>query len=183
MEEGELIRRAGDGDLDAFDELMKIYFPVVERFAYQLGNPVDSVDDITQEVFLRMYRYIHKYTRGKFTTWLYKLTLNVSRDMYRKRKSNANKFNRLKQRDHVAPATVEENVLKDEQDRDLHMLIQQLNDKYKVPLILFYFHEKNLDEIAEVLNIPVPTVKTRLSRAKKQLKVALKREEETPDVN
>ncbi|HET7627222.1 MAG TPA: sigma-70 family RNA polymerase sigma factor [Bacillales bacterium] len=173
MSEQEWISRAKKGDLEAFDELMKGYYPQVERFAFQMGNPPDAVEDITQEVFIRVYRYLNRYSRGKFSTWLYKITLNVSKDMYRKRKSLLNKVNLLKHEYDGIESSAEEDLLRSESDRELHRLIQQLNDKYKIPVILFYFEEMRHDEISEILDIPVNTVKTRLLRGREQLRNAL----------
>jgi RNA polymerase sigma-70 factor (ECF subfamily) len=175
MTELEMISLAKKGNLDAFNELMKIYYPQVERFAYQLGNPPDTVDDITQEVFIRVYRYLNRYSRGKFSTWLYKITLNVSKDMFRKRKRILNKINLLKQEQAAIEGSAEDYLLQDEKDQELHKLIQQMDEKYKIPVILFYFQEMKHDEISEVLEIPVNTVKTRLSRGREQLRKALEK--------
>ncbi|HEU5140204.1 MAG TPA: sigma-70 family RNA polymerase sigma factor [Bacillales bacterium] len=175
MTEERLIELAREGDLQAFDDLMKIYYPVVERFGFQLGNPADMVDDITQEVFFRVYRYLHQYSHGKFSTWLYQITLNVTRDLYRKRKSVWEKWNMLKQQPEGPRESTESFILEDERDRELHMLIQSLDDRYKLPIVLFYFHEKKLDEIAEILDLSLNTVKTRLSRGRERLKNALEK--------
>lgn len=168
-----MIKLARDGNLDAFDELMKLYYPVVQRFAFQIGNPADVIDDVTQEVFLRVYRYLHRYSRGKLSTWLYKITLNVSKDMARKRKRTRALTDVLQSQPQETTAATEGLILKDEQDQQLHMLIQQMDDKYKIPLILHYFHDKKLKDIAKVMNLPMATVKTRLLRAKSKLKTAV----------
>ncbi len=82
MEE-QLILRAKQGDDDAFQQLIEMHLKTVERFAFQLGVRSNEVEDVTQEVFIKVYRFLNKHTRGKFTTWLYTITLNVVRDLYR----------------------------------------------------------------------------------------------------
>lgn len=179
VKEERLIKLAKQGDLDAYDSLMSVYYPVVESFSFQMGHSFAQVDDLTQEVFLRVYRHLDQYTKGKFTTWLYKITLNVTRDVYRKQKSYQAKENRLKQDGSVSDdqQTVEEQVLHEEQDRVLHERLQQLDDKYKLPIILYYFQEKEQRDIADILEVPLNTVKTRLSRGKEQLRASLLEED------
>ncbi|HEX6923772.1 MAG TPA: RNA polymerase sigma factor [Bacillales bacterium] len=173
MDDDKLIERAKQGDLDAFRALVEKYFPVVERFAYQIGNPASQIDDITQEVFLRVYRFLNTFSKGKFSTWLYQITLNISRDNMRKNKRDQEKMEKLYREPSPAVVEVEGQLLKKDEYRHLHGLITELDDKYKIPLILFYFQEKKYDEIAEILSIPLATVKTRISRARRKLKEAL----------
>jgi RNA polymerase sigma-70 factor (ECF subfamily) len=173
MNEEELIEKAKSGDLEAFRQLVAVYYPVVERFAYQIGSPSNDIDDITQEVFLRVYRFLDTYTNAKFSTWLYKITLNISRDIIRKNKKSYEKEKKLSfEREQTFPQ-VEGNVLQKEDHRRLHDIILELNEKYRIPLILFYFHEKKYEEIAKILSIPLSTVKTRISRARQKVKEAL----------
>jgi RNA polymerase sigma-70 factor, ECF subfamily len=176
MLEEELIQRAKQGDLAAFQELVKEYYPLVERFAFQLGNRRDEIDDITQEVFVRVYRFFDHYSNGKFSTWLYKITLNVSRDIGRKKAQNERKLFKFKLEREEYPE-VEATILTREEDRVLHLCIQRLDEKYRVPIVLFYFHDKRYEEIAEILNTSLSNVKTRLLRAKEKLKKLLEEAE------
>ncbi|HEX7064759.1 MAG TPA: sigma-70 family RNA polymerase sigma factor [Bacillales bacterium] len=174
MEEERLIQRAKDGDLEAFRELVERFLPVVERFAYQIGSPPAQIEDVAQEVFLRVYRFLNTYSSGKFSTWLYRITLNISRDMMRKNKREHDKVQKLyEQPAPPRPPEVEKQLLKNDEYRHLHNLIIGLDEKYRVPLVLFYFQEKKYDEIAEILSIPLATVKTRISRARRKLKELL----------
>lgn len=69
--------------------------------------------------------------------------------------------------------SAEEKVLVFEEDRELHEAIQLLNEKYRHPIILFYFHDMSYEQMSEVLNVPMSTIKIRLLRAKGHLKNAL----------
>ncbi|AZB44209.1 sigma-70 family RNA polymerase sigma factor [Bacillus sp. FJAT-42376] len=177
MQEEELVARAKKGNAAAFQQLVEIYRPVVERFAYQLGNRQDDIEDITQEVFIRVYRFLDQFTRAKFSTWLYKITLNVTRDAGRKRASAIKKVFKLQKEQREEYPAAEAIVLKNESDRTLHICLQSLDEKYKVPIILFYFHEKKYEEIAEILSLTLPAVKTRILRGKGMLKKALEESE------
>lgn len=173
MDEEKLIEQAKQGDLDAFHDLVEAYYPTVERFAYQIGSPPSQIDDVTQEVFLRVYRFLHKYSRGKFSTWLYKITLNISRDIIRKNNRDRKKVKKLSQQPTEGSQWMDKALLKDMEHQYLHQLITNLDEKYRVPLILFYFQERKYQEIADILSVPLSTVKTRITRARGQLKAAL----------
>lgn len=166
MEE-DVIKRAQQGDDEAFKQLIEKHIGTVERFAFQLGVHHSEVEDVTQEVFIKVYRFMHKYNRGKFTTWLYAITLNVVKDFYRAKKSDERKMNALKlsrQQDFYMPSHF------DEEAKTLHEYIQTLDHKYKVPVILHYFHDQTFQEIAEVLGVSEGAIKTRMMRARQQLK-------------
>lgn len=171
MNEDDLIKKAKQGNMNAFQQLVEMHYPVVEKFAYQLGNRQDEIEDITQEVFIRVYRFLDQFTKAKFSTWLYKITLNVTRDFARKRQSNLRKVFKIQQdfRNDDYPET-EAEVIRNEEDRMLHLAIQKLDEKYRVPIVLFYFHEKKYEEIADIMSISLSTVKTRILRGKTMLK-------------
>ncbi|PLR92674.1 RNA polymerase sigma factor [Bacillus sp. T33-2] len=173
MNEEDLIYRAREGSMQAFSELIDIYSPIVRRFAFQLGNHHDDIDDITQEVFVRVYRFLSQFSQAKFTTWLYKFTLNVTRDFARSNRRHMKKVWRFKNEPESSDQLVENSLLRSEDDRVLHECIQKLDEKYQVPIILFYFHEKRYEDIAEILSISLANVKTRLLRGKENLKKLL----------
>lgn len=180
MEESELIKNSINGDLSAFQQLITIYSPLVGRFAFQLGHSRDKVDDIIQEVFIRAFRFIHQINGVRFSSWLYKITLNVSRDMYRQAIREEKKVKTLNHHYKINDKQpyVEESIIKNEQSLQLHNAIQKLPESYKILIVLFYFHDKTYVEIAEILNISLSSVKTRLHRAKQKLKVILLEMEE-----
>lgn len=174
MTEDDLIKKAKQGNMAAFQQLVEMHYSVVEKFAYQLGNRHDEIEDITQEVFIRVYRFLDQFTKAKFSTWLYKITLNVTRDFARKRQSNLRKVFKIQQdfQNSDYPET-EAEVIRNEEDRMLHLAIQKLDEKYRVPIVLFYFHEKKYEEISEIMSISLSTVKTRILRGKTMLKKVL----------
>lgn len=179
MNEDELIHLARQGNIFAFQQLVEKYYPVVERFAYQLGNRRDEIEDITQEVFIRVYRFLDQFSKAKFSTWLYKITLNVTRDMARKRSQHEKRIFKMKQERVEYYPEVESHVVQNEEDRNLHICIQKLDEKYRIPIILYYFHDKKYDEIAEIMSTTLSTVKTRILRGKAMLKKSLEKLEET----
>lgn len=171
MDEADLIRNAQNGDRVAFAQLMDMHYRTVEKFAYQCGVRLDDIPDVTQEVFIKLYRFLPQFNQQRFTTWLYKITLNATRDYYRKEGRETAKEEKLKREGkQTGHQSAETQVLLFEEDRLLHEAILQLDEKYRIPLILFYFQNLSYQQIADVLNITLATVKTRIFRAKDALK-------------
>lgn len=176
MEEAELIARAQQGDKEAYIELIQIHQQTVEKFAFQCGVHSNDLADVSQEVFVKLYRFLHQFKQDRFTTWLYKITLNATRDYYRKEQRELAKEDKLNAQRQTIFFSAEDDVLLFEEDKLLHNAIQALDEKYRYPIVLYYFHELKYEEIAEVLNISLSTVKVRLLRAKEKLKAALMQE-------
>lgn len=171
FEEKQLIHRALDGDDLAFNELIEAYYLTVERFARQIGVSENDLPDVTQEVFLRVYRFLNKYSRGKFSTWLYSITLNVARDYFKKAKREKRKVHKTIQ---AGVDVAYENSLDLSADlKILHEAIQQLDELYRIPIVLFYFHDKSILEISSILKMKESTVKTRLRRGRSYLKTEM----------
>ncbi|WP_164668277.1 RNA polymerase sigma factor [Virgibacillus doumboii] len=166
MEEEDIISLAKAKDEQAFEWIVKKYKPVIEKFAFQFGIKQEYISDVVQETFIKVYRKIHLYHQGKFSTWVYQITLNVARDFHRRKKRNLNIMkNSVQLYDHSIGYLFEK-----EEHLLLHDYIQKLEQKYKLPIILYYFHDKPYDEIAIILNIKLSVVKTRIYRGKKRLK-------------
>ena len=172
----ETIKRAQLGNKEAYLQLIEHYYFTVEKFAYQCGVYPQDINDVTQEVFIKLYRFLHQFNDSAFTTWLYKITLNTARDYYRKTTREQARQQKLQAQPAHSVPTPEQHVLRFEEDQQIHTCIQALDEKYRYPIILFYFHELRYEQIAEVLAINLSTVKVRILRAKAQLKVMLETE-------
>ncbi|WP_257009808.1 RNA polymerase sigma factor [Evansella halocellulosilytica] len=168
------IRNALQGDDEAFNNLIEAYHTTVERFARQIGVREEDLPDVTQEVFIKVYRFLNKYSRGKFSTWLYSVTLNVAKDFFRKNKREKQKVERSILYSSSA-AFYEENMDLSEDANILHETIQIMDEKYRIPIVLFYFQEASISEIAKIMNMREATVKTRLKRGKERLRSQLEK--------
>ncbi|RSL34064.1 RNA polymerase sigma factor [Salibacterium salarium] len=173
MTSSESIELARDGNKEAFHDIVHSHYQTVQRFAYQIGVKSEDVEDLTQEVFLKVYRSLHSFSGGTFTTWLYSITLNTARDMMRKQKRQDRKIEKMKQKqssDKYATLEVSEEAM------ELHDLIRKLDEKYRIPLVLHYFHQQTYSEISEVTGTSESGVKTQVMRAKQQLKSQIEKE-------
>ncbi|MCX8062138.1 MAG: RNA polymerase sigma factor [Anaerolineales bacterium] len=162
-------------DSDAFESLFHRYKNLVYRVAYLILEDRHEAEDALQEVFLQVYRAYPTYdsTKGAFTTWLYRITVNYCLKRRRKQKFSMlpldNLFSLFSSPQH---STIDETGIADE----VREAMARLSDQFRVVLILRYFSDLSYDEISRVLEIPIGTVKSRLARAIKMLQRELQKE-------
>ena len=174
MNEILLISRARDGDREAFGALVEQYRDNVYRLAYRMcGNEYDA-DEAAQEAFVAAWRALPNF-RGdaKFSTWLYRLTTNAAIDVMRreKRHQTVGDGEMIEVADDAD--SPQETVERTEQQEAVQKALATLSEEYREVLLLRYMEELDYAEIAEVLQLPSGTVKSRINRAKAALKTAL----------
>jgi len=174
MNELLLISRARGGDREAFGELVEQYRDNVYRLAYRMcGNAYDA-DEAAQEAFVAAWRALPNF-RGdaKFSTWLYRLTTNAAIDVMRreKRHQTVGDGEMVDLADDAD--SPQETVERTEQQEAVQEALATLSEEYREVLLLRYMEELDYAEIAEVLQLPSGTVKSRINRAKAALKTAL----------
>lgn len=177
----EIIESCLSGNTEAFSFLVDKYKNLVYQLALRMtGNYHDS-EDIAQEAFLKAYRSLPHYNPSySFSSWLYKITLNIIRDRFRKKgvtipfstpedgeKEVENNFSPDHDKLAINP---EEWQIREENNRDLQLAINALPLSQREIIILRHIQNLSYHEIARVLNIPVNSVKARLHRARRQLK-------------
>ncbi len=171
-----LIRRAQAQDRDAFASLFQLYKNLVYKTAYLMLRDRDEADDALQEIFVRVHREIQTYdpNKGAFTTWLHRVTMNHSLNHLRGAKRAA----RAAQVPLDVAASIPAPGIAHPADQDvLRQAVDQLSDKQRAVVVLRYFLELSYDEIAQVLDIPLGTVKSRLTLALATLRRALEEDQ------
>jgi RNA polymerase sigma-70 factor, ECF subfamily len=169
-----LVDAARAGSDDAFEELVDRYRAPVVRFAYRLTHDADEAKDIAQDAFLRAYRGLRDFrTDRPFARWLFVIARNASLDSIRRRRRSAG----LVPADGGAEAPGPEDfaVRNDEAER-VHEALAALPERQRRALELFYLGGLRYREIADALGIPLGTVKTYISRAKRRLREDLERD-------
>jgi len=167
MTQTDLIQRTIAGDQAAFGMLFDEYKNLVYKTAFLLLDDAYEAEDALQEVFLKVYHALGTYqsSRGAFTTWLHRITVNHC--LNRKRKSNP-VAGSLEIVDGASPKSLAmEDRLAEEQV--LQAALNRLSSKLRPVVVLRYFHELSYAEIAQVLEIPLGTVQSRLNSALKQI--------------
>lgn len=174
MNEILLISRARGGDREAFGALVEQYRDNVYRLAYRMcGNAYDA-DEAAQEAFVAAWRALPNF-RGdaKFSTWLYRLTTNAAIDVMRREKRHQTVGDGEMMELADDADSPQETVERTEQQEAVQKALSTLSEEYREVLLLRYMEELDYAEIAEVLQLPSGTVKSRINRAKAALKAAL----------
>lgn len=181
-----LISGFKEGDTDAFQELVLKYEQRVFNHCMRMVNDEEDSYDLTQEIFLKVFRKIGNYEHTySFYTWLYRITVNCCIDFLRRKKRQVNSVSLSaghgddagingKDQDIPDHTFVPDTALDQrELDQVLHAAIAQLSEKLRAIIILKEIEGFSYEEIAEVLGCSKGTVKSRLFRARERLKELL----------
>ncbi len=179
----ELIENALKGSQKAFRQLSEKYKTPVYHIIYKIVRNTDTANDLVQETFMKAFSSLASYrSEYKFSTWLYKIAANCSIDFLRKKRINALS---LDQQLDTGEGTVEIEVADDSYNPEKDLVrkqqrisiveaIEELPTKYREVIIYRHKDDKSYEEIADLMNIPVGTVKARIFRARELLKKKLK---------
>lgn len=189
MSESEYIKRCQEGDSEAFGELVTLYENKILNYCYRmLGNRTDA-EDATQEVFVKLYRFIGSFTgQSAFSTWLYKIASNVCLDYLRKNKKHTSDIVSLHQQNAEGEEfllniedkglTPYESAQMSEAQRALALALEQLSEDQRKVVVLRDVEGLSYEEIGEVMGIAEGTVKSRINRARLALKKLLEKDRE-----
>lgn len=167
-----LVRRAAAGARPAFAELVRRHQGKVRGLLLRLCGDRTLADDLAQEVFLRAYRGLCGFEgRASFGTWLYRISYNA----YLNHSTRVRKFSALPDSYDSATAAPEDALSPPRSDlrRDLDGAVAELPERYRGVVVLYYMQDLSYPEIAEILELPLGTVKTHLHRAKRLLRTRL----------
>lgn len=179
----ELVKKAKAGDGRAYDQLMEMYHDAVFNIILRMVHNRQEAEDLAQETFIKAYNSITSFNEEyAFSTWLFKIASNHCIDFFRKRKLKTYSMDEpVKYKDDEitheyadhAP-TVDKEMVASEKSRIIRQAIEKLPEKYRQAIILRHHEEKSYEEIAEILDLPLGTVKARIFRAREMLKKILK---------
>ena len=183
-DDGRLIQRLQSGDLEALGLLYDRHRLPVYRTALAITHDQDAAEDILQEVFLRLNTYVHRVdTSLPLSPWLYRITVNLSYTYVTRR----NKW-RVPLEDFVdqliGPAKYNpEPVIERHDDiRVMQKAIDTLPFSQRVVIVLYYLNDLSLQEISEILGVPVGTVKSRLHYGRENLRKQLEGDAKATEV-
>jgi RNA polymerase sigma-70 factor, ECF subfamily len=171
-EEAVLVRRAAAGETPAFAELVRRHQGKVRGLLLRLCGDRTLADDLAQEVFLRAYRGLWGFEgRSSFGTWLYRISYNA----YLNHSTRVRKWSSLPTAYDAETAAPDDALSPPRADlrRDLEAAVATLPQRYRGVVVLYYLQDLSYPEIAEILDVPLGTVKTHLHRAKRLLRSRL----------
>ena len=173
------IKAIQKGDQNAYAEIVELYKEKVYRICYRMLGNRHEAEDAAQEAFIRAYVNIDTYNPAmKFSSWLYRIATNLSIDKLRKKKpdvyldeevSGAEGLTMYSQLP-AADASPEDTVETLELQETVQKAIQKLPEKYRSVIVLKYIEDLSLQEISEIHDLPIGTVKTRIHRGREALR-------------
>jgi RNA polymerase sigma-70 factor, ECF subfamily len=179
-EDVRLMRLVASGDTSAFEKVIERHQALVAGTAARMLGSNSDVEDIAQQVFIRVWKSARRYVpRAKFTTWLLKITRNLVFNELRRAKRRAQVSlqpepgaEEIPLKDETNPAP-DASLLEGELQRAIEEAIMQLPESQRMALVLRRYEQLSYEEIAEVLDLSVPAVKSVLFRARTELRARL----------
>ncbi len=187
-DDAELIRRARAGDRQALDDLVRRHYRNVFNLAYRLCNNYDDAQDIVTEAFIRVHNALPSF-RGdaNFSTWLYRIVKNVFLDERKKQRirTHSSLEDMVELEDSSVSRQVEDprpgpdwQVERHERAGMVQQAVLALPKNQRLMIGLYHFQHLSYEEIAEIIDLPIGTVKSRLNRARLALKNKLSADRE-----
>jgi len=176
------INRILQGEPQLYGEIISAYKNAVFSLCYRMVYQKQEAEDLSQEVFLKVYRNLGKYNQKmKFSTWILSIARNTCIDYLRKnRGENVPLEEGIRTKE--VPISAEEAYLYKEQKQEIERAISALPEEYRLLITLYHQQGQSYKEITEILNMPMSLVKNRLHRGRKMLKEQLRpiKEEGSP---
>ena len=187
-DDGVLIERSQKGDRNAFDDLIRKHEKRAYQYAFRLTSNPEEAGDVVADAFVRVYSALHNFKgQSAFTTWLYRILTNCFLDMRKREKSRPTTsleaalvtddgdLERQVQDDAPTPHAQAE---KSERERAVEKAVTHLPEYQQAMIMMYHVENLSYEEIAEALDLPIGTVKSRLNRARLSLREILIADEE-----
>lgn len=181
-EGAELVRRCRAGDGAAWEEIVSSYSRRIYNLAYRFTSRADAAEDLTQEVFIRVYRSLEQYDpkQGDLQNWLMRLARNLIIDDYRRRQRTPQDTHADDLEDHTyhlrsSTGSVQKDMERRELGAQVQSAIDKLSPDLRTCVILRDIEELSYQEIVDLLKIPEGTVKSRINRGRIELAKILRR--------
>ena len=175
----ELISRFQNGDERAYVELVNRYKDRLLNFVFQFLGDIEQAEDVVQDTMLRLYEKKHYYKEiAKFSTWLYTIARNLANTELRKKKRMKTTYlsQLSKERQFEIPAIqddVDQSIQNEFINDRIQSAISNLPEHFKVVIILRDIQELSYEEISNIVEVPLGTIKSRINRARIQLQAEL----------
>jgi RNA polymerase sigma-70 factor (ECF subfamily) len=182
----EVVELAQKGKEAAYRELLKRYERPVFSLVFRMVRDRETAEDLSQETFVRVLENIDRYSpEFKFSSWLFKIANNLTIDFLRRRRVNTISIEgapdavtaESAKATSIALASGDESPLAELESKELGLAIERaignLRPEYRACIILRHVEDRSYEEIAEIVKLPLGTVKTYIHRARHELRAAL----------
>lgn len=174
-----LILRFQDGDINAYNELVKRYKDRLLNFVFRYFNNREQAEDVVQETLIKLYTHASYYKNiAKFSTWIFTIAKNNALTELRKNKrkqtdslwTDDGKVIDINSKDQSLDVKVQNEIAIDQ----LNKFLDEIPDNFRIAVVLRDFQELSYDEISKILEIPIGTIKSRINRGRIQLAEKMK---------
>ena len=174
-----LILRFQEGDINAYNELVKRYKDRLLNFVLRYFNNVEQAEDVVQDTLIKLYTHASYYKNvAKFSTWIFTIAKNNALTELRKNKrkktdsmwTDDGKFIDLNSNEELLDVKVQNEIAVEQ----LNKFLDEIPENFRMAVVLRDFQELSYDEISNILEIPIGTIKSRINRARLQLRRELK---------
>ena len=184
LSDEKLIEKFQNGEVNAYNELVKRYKDRLLNFIYRFLNDIDRSEDLVQDTLIKLYTHKNSYKEvAKFSTWLYTIAANLAKTELRKikrRKTFSVSELSNDDREYIISSDASdqsEDYLAQNFKKNIQNALVQLPDDFKTIIILRDIQELSYDEISKIVELPLGTVKSRINRGRLKLQKILKKKE------
>lgn len=178
-----LIAKILDGKRSSFEELMKKYNKKIFGYIYRMVKDEEVAIELTQDFFLKLYHILDKYnTQYKFTTWAYRICYNMVIDHIRKNSAYIESLDcetvipKMVESENYIKEDAFDNLVQEELREYTWSVVDRIPLKFRELILMRYLQDLKYEEIAEITQMPVGTIKNRLFKAKEMLKMELEKD-------
>jgi len=169
-EDADLVKACLEGEADAFGALVDQYQKAVYNAAYRLVNDPEDAKDVSQTTFIKVYENLSRYDPAhKLYSWIYRIAVNEALNLLH-RKNRLEPLDREREAEGRSPEAM---LAAEEAGRHVQDALMRLKVEYRTVIVLRHFLDCSYEEIAEIVRVPVKTVKSRLFSARQLLKESL----------
>ena len=174
-----LILRFQEGDINAYNELVKRYKDRLLNFVFRYFNNVEQAEDVVQDTLIKLYTHASYYKNvAKFSTWIFTIAKNNALTELRKNKrkktdslwTDDGKFIDISSKEESLESKVQNEIAVDQ----LNKFLDEIPENFRIAVVLRDFQELSYDEISKILEIPIGTIKSRINRGRIQLAEKMK---------
>ncbi len=176
--EKRLVTRARRGEADALRQLVDTHRDRLFSFVHRIIRNHHDAEEVVQDAFLKAFASLESFsTEYRFSTWLFTIAYRLCLNSIRRKRVFTGEFNAATLQDKSEDSEPSRNMAESDESRHLcgvvWKAVERLTDAQKATVVLFYRHEHSCQEIAQILELPVATVKSHLHRARSRLKELL----------
>jgi len=165
----DLVRKSKNGNAQALEQLVASCQPAAFRLALSILDDPAEADDVTQDAFIKAIRGISAYrAEANFKTWLYRIIVNSCLGKLRKRRARQRLSRLVEDLFRLSPKVdvlPEKQVIQDESSQRVLLAVNRLDDAHRLPVVLRYYHELPIAQVAAILDVSPRTIHTRLKQA------------------